>query len=1124
MKRHRASAGRAAAVALLLGTTFLTTGCVQTQTPGPDPIAEGFVNPPGEARPRVWWHWMNGNVTKDGIQKDIEWMARVGIGGLQNFDASLFTPRVVDKPLNYMTPEWKDAFRHAATLADQNGLELAIAGSPGWSETGGPWVPPQDGMKKLVWSETVIEGGKPFSGRLADPPRNTGRFQDAPLEGTILGPPDPNAPTYYADSAVVAYRLPEDAVPLPLPRMSFNGGPVDAAKLTDSKFPTSIDFPRGGATQPATINIDYPTPVTIRSMSIAMTVYTDSFGTGGPGVEPFLEAETDRAWKEVAQLDLKGSFQSTASFKPVTAQRFRVSFRPSPVEALLSNLFGAPGAEGFSIGGPPPTTFGVRELRLSSEALVNRFEVKAGFGHAQYYYELDQGVANEPGVPVASVIDLTSRMRPDGQLDWTPPSGRWKVLRLGYSLSGQTNHPAPKEATGLEVDKMDADAVRRYLETYLSMYRDSAGPEMLGKRGVRALLNDSIETGTSNWTGDILEHFQRLRGYDPAPWLPALTGAVIGSREDSDRFLYDFRRTLSDLLTSEHYGTVAAVARENNLVTYGEALEDRRPLLGDDLSMRKYVDIPMAAMWTYDSSKGPRGTFIGDMKGAASVANIYGRKIVAAESLTAGLSPWAFAPRDLKTFIDFEFVHGINRPVIHTSVHQPFDDRQPGLSLFIFGQYFNRHETWAEMAKPWVDYMARSSFMLQQGRNVADVAYFIGEERPASLLFAQGQAEDRPRTFGFDLINADILVNELVSNGNEIVANGGARYRAIYLGGDSEQMTLPVLRKLAAVVEAGAIVVGQAPIRSPSLHDDKAEFDALVRKLWSGQPETKVGRGRVIVGNDAETGLRAAGLRSDFSYDNPTGDREVLFLHRQLADGDVYYLTNRKDRQETFEARFRVTGKTPEIWWPETGASEPVTYRIENGETVVSLDMRPQDAFFVVFRKPATANAFTAPAEVWREQQTLTGGWDVAFQPGRGAPASARIERLASLSEHEDAGIKYFSGVASYRTTFEAPDIQAGHKTRLDLGSIGDVAEVYLNGGLVGTVWNAPYALDITQALKPGQNELEVKVANLWVNRLIGDKQPGAEKITFTIAPTYKADAPLRPAGLIGPVKLLTTQ
>jgi hypothetical protein len=1111
-------------MALLLGTTIWMAGCTQSPPSGPDPIAAGFVNPPNDARPRVWWHWMNGNVTKDGIQKDIEWMSRVGIGGLQNFDASLFTPQVVEKRLVYMTPEWKDAFRHAATLADKHGLELAIAASPGWSETGGPWVSAEDAMKKLVWSEMIVEGGKPFSGRLPAPPRNTGRFQDAPLEGTILGPPDPNTPTHYADSAVVAYRLPDAATPLPVPRMSFKGTAIDAAKLTDSKFPTSIDFARGTVAQPAIINVDYPAAVTIRSMSIAMTVYTDSFGGGGPGVEPFLEAEVNGSWTQVAQLDLKGSFQSTASFKPVTAQRFRVAFKPSHVEVPLSNLTGAPGAEGFSVSGPPPSTFGVRELRLSSEAQVNRFEVKAGFGHAQYYYDLDQAVANEPGVPVASVIDLTAQMKPDGQLDWTPPAGRWKVLRLGYSLSGQTNHPAPKEATGLEVDKMDGDAVRRYLETYLSMYRDAAGADMVGQRGVRAFLNDSIETGTSNWTGDILDHFERLRGYDPTPWLPALTGAVIGSREESDRFLYDFRRTLADLLTSEHYGTVAAVARENNLITYGESLEDRRPVLGDDLSMRKYVDVPMAALWTYNRAQGPRASFIGDMKGAASVANVYGRKIVAAESLTAALSPWAFAPRDLKTFIDFEFVNGINRPVIHTSVHQPLDDRQPGFSLLIFGQYFNRHESWAEMAKPWVDYMARSSFMLQQGRHVADVAYFIGEERPASLLFAEGQAEDRPRTFGYDLINADILVNELSFKGNEIVAPGSARYRAIYLGGDSEQMTLPVLRKLASLAESGAVIIGQAPTRSPSLHDSKAEFDTLVSKLWSGQPETKVGSGRVLASDSAEAGLKAAGLRSDFAYDNANGDREVLFLHRQLSDGEVYYLTNRKDRRETFEARFRVTGKAPEIWRAETGASEPVGYRIENGETVVSLDMRPDDAVFVVFRKPATTDAFTPPADTWREQQTLASAWDVGFQPGRGAPASARIERLASLSEHADAGIKYFSGVAAYRTTFEAPALQAGQKVKLDLGSIGDVAEVYVNGALIGTVWNAPYALDVTQALKPGQNQLEVKVANLWVNRLIGDKQPGAEKLTFTIAPTYKADAPLRPSGLIGPVKLLTTQ
>jgi hypothetical protein len=1118
---------RAAAIGLLLAGSILapvSAPLAQTGKAAPQSLERGFANPPNSARPRVWWHWMNGNVTKDGIRKDIEWMSRVGIGGLQNFDVDLLTPQVVEKRLVYMSPEWKDAFRFAAGLADQKGLELAIASSPGWSETGGPWVKPQDAMKKLVWSQSLLEGGQPFQGRLPEPPRTTGPFGDMPEQATILGPVDPNKVQLYRDVAVVAYRLPDGAAPLPLPRVSTgSGGPIDATVLVDGRLTTGVDAPRGTPEDPGVLVLEYPGTVTVRSLALALSPVTDVFGVGGSGVKPRLEAEDPQGrWVRVSEVDLRGTAQTTVSFPAVTARRFRLVLAPTAVMAGLA-FSGAPGADTISFGPPavPSKTLPVRELRLSSEPQVNRYELKAGFGVATQYFNLDEGLKDEAGVPAPSVIDLTARMGPDGRLDWTPPAGRWKVLRLGYSLLGTTNHPTTKEASGLEVDKLDGAAVRRYVETYLAMYADAAGPDLIGRRGVRALLTDSIEVGAANWTPQMLAEFQKRRGYDARPWLPALTGALIGSRAQSDAFLYDYRRTLGDLLADEHYGTVASVAHEHGLKVYGEALEDRRPMLGDDLTMRSHTDIPMSALWTYDAASGPKPTYLGDMKGAASIAHIYGQNLVAAESMTAAFSPWAFAPHDLKKFIDLEFVTGVNRPVIHTSVHQPLDDKQPGFSLLIFGQYFNRHETWAEMAKPWVDYMSRSGFMLQQGRNFADVAYFIGEERPITQLFEDHALKDLPRDYAYDFVNTEILRSQLTVQGHDLIAHSGARYRVLYLGGDSQRMTVPTLRRLAALAEAGAVIVGRAPLASPSLADDPKAFADLVRRLWSGRPTTTVGRGRVIDSSDVEAALRASGVGADFSYENPAADREVLFLHRQLPDGEAYFVDNRKDRRETFDARFRVAGRTPEIWRAETGATEPVSYRMEGGATRVSLEMRPYDAFFVVFRKPTKVRAAIAHKPAWREAQVLDAGWDVTFQPGRGAPASTHLDKLSSLSDSADPGIRYFSGTATYTTSFRA-SARPGQKTLLDLGRIGDVAEVSVNDIPVGTAWNAPYRLDVTKALRPGENKVEVKVANLWVNRLIGDKQPGAKKVTFTAAPTYKADAPLRPSGLIGPVTLLT--
>jgi hypothetical protein len=764
---------RTALVTVLLAGSMLTPALSHGQ-PAPqakDTLAAGFADPPNSARPRVWWHWMNGNVAKDGIRKDIEWMSRVGIGGLQNFDASLMTPQVVPNRLAFMTPEWKDAFRYAATLADQRGLELAIAASPGWSETGGPWVKPQDGMKKLVWSETVVEGGRRFTGVLPAPPRVTGPFQDAPQAADILGPADPNAPTYYADAAVVAYRLPDSADAGNAPRLTRgDGAPLDAVVLADGRLASGLELPIGPPDAPTTLTLDYPSPRTVRAVSLA-TEPDDR-----ANVRPRVEVEDGAGgWRKLAELDLKGAAQTTASFPAATARRFRVVFEPLAPASPLDSAQGAPGAvTDFLPPGPKKAAFRLTELRLFARPRVNQFELKAGFGIAPDYYALNAGAPDEAGIDPASVVDLTAKVGPDGRLDWTPPPGRWEVIRFGYSLTGKTNHPATKEATGLEVDKYDSAAVRRYLETYLGMYADAAGRDLIGERGVRALLTDSIEVGPSNWTAGMLADFQRLRGYDPRPWLPVLTGAVVGSTQQSDAFLYDFRRTLGDLMASEHYGTVAKVAHEHGLTLYGESLEGFRPVLGDDLAMRRYTDIPMSALWTYSASKGPSLAQVGDMRGAASVAHVYGQNLVAAESMTAAFSPWAFAPHALKTFIDLEFVSGINRPVIHTSVHQPLD-KGPGLSLMVFGQYFNRLDTWAEMAKPWVDYMARSSFMLQQGRNVADVAYFVGEERPAGQLFADKALTDLPKTYAYDLFGPDMVLDALKADGTGLVAPSGAR-------------------------------------------------------------------------------------------------------------------------------------------------------------------------------------------------------------------------------------------------------------------------------------------------------------------------------------------------------------
>jgi alpha-L-rhamnosidase len=1107
--------------------TLALLTCAMLSTPAlADALSEGFQNPPNSARPRVWWHWMNGNITEDGIAKDLDWMQRVGIGGLQNFDANLQTPQIVDKRLVYMDEDWKKAFKFTAAEAERRGLELAIAASPGWSETGGPWVPPEDGLKKLVWSETTLPGGKRFKGVLAAPPSETGPFGNARKSGgvgdTLGGVRQLPEWKHYGDVAVLAFPI-SQATALPTPKASdLAGQVVDLTLAQDGDLESSIEVPRKDADP--VVALDYGTPQTIRSASIFLPGGAAMFI--GAIAKPHLEASDDgKSWRKIADLPIH-LVPTSISFDAVTARHFRVVFAPSrvglgglsaPEAGLDLNLLAGLGASMRK-----PIRLG--DLRLSSEARIDRYEAKAGFELEPDYYALSKDVSESAGVDPAKVIDITDKMKPDGSLDWRPPKGsNWRVLRLGHSLLGTTNHPAPPEATGLEVDKFDGAAVRRYIETYLGMYRDAAGADMVGGKGVRAILTDSIEVGAANWTPKMVEQFKKLRGYDPLPFMPALTGTIVGSREQSDKFLYDYRRTLADLMASEHYGTVANVAKAQGLIVYGEALENGRPSLGDDMSMRRFADVPMSAMWTHKREEGPRPSHVADMRGAASVAHIYGQNLVAAESMTSAMAPWAHPPKFLKRIIDLEFVNGVNRPVVHTSVHQPRDDKFPGLTLFIFGQYFNRHDAWADMAKPWVDYLSRNSYMLQQGRNAADVAYYYGEEAPLTSLMDTQQLQDAPKNYAYDFVSNDALFDALSNDGNELVAKGGARYKALYLGGSSHKMTLKTLKQIAVLVEGGATIIGRPPEGSPSLNDNPAEYRALLTTLWGGDGALQVGKGRVIFTRNIEAALAAFGVTPQFHYSGAPTDALIPFVQRKLADGDSFFLVNQKDRTETIEARFRVTGKAPEIWRAETGKAEAVGYRIENGETIVPLTLGPDESLHVVFRKAATAESLAIKKVVPTAVAQLDGAWNIAFQKNRGAPSAATLPTLTPLNENADSGIRHFSGIATYSKEFAAPTgWRGGQPLWIDLGEVSEMAEVFVNGKSAGAVWHAPYQLDIGTLAKSGKNSIEIRVANLWINRLIGDAGlPEDQRITWAAGPSYGKDAKLRPSGLMGPVTLL---
>jgi hypothetical protein len=639
------------------------------------------------------------------------------------------------------------------------------------------------------------------------------------------------------------------------------------------------------------------------------------------------------------------------------------------------------------------------------------------------------------------------------------------------------------------------------------------------------MITDSWEAGVQNWTDDMIQEFTKRRGYDPRPWLPVLTGRVVESAESSDRFLWDFRRTIADLTAENHYDQIGESLHARGMGRYSESHESGRAFIGDGMEVKRNADIPMSAMWTQTPgvNKEQYG-YNADIRESASVAHIYGQNLVAAESLTAGSSPWAWSPETLKPTADKELAMGLNRFVIHTSVHQPVSDKVPGLGLGPYGQWFTRHETWAEQARPWTTYLSRSSFMLQQGQFVADVLYFYGEDSNITAIFGS-RSPDVPAGYNFDYVNADALLHRLSVEAGRITTASGMSYRVLVLDPRSRHMSLPVLRKIRDLVNAGAVVVGSKPTDTPSLSDDPAEFRTIAGELWgSGTSERAMGKGRVYGGPAPSEALGALQVARDFEYTKPLEDTNLLFVHRKLPDGDVYWVDNRNNRVETVEATFRVQGKEAELWHADTGAREPASYRIDGGRTTVPLHLDPYEAVFVVFRKPAGQQSRTLPRSVETPVSTIDGAWDVSFQPGRGAPARIALDRLSSWSENADAGVRYFSGTGTYTKTVDAPAswFQAGARLWLDLGDVKNIAAVSVNGKPPGTVWKAPFRVDVTGAMKPGANTIEVKVTNLWVNRLIGDQQPSAaKKYTYTTQAFYRADSPLLPSGLLGPVRIV---
>ncbi len=1229
-------------------------------------LQERFLNPPEAAKPWVFWFWMNGNVTEEGITADLEAMDRIGIGGALMMNVGLRTPA---GPYDFNTPEWRNLYSHAAKECVRLGMKLTLHPLDGWATSGGQWMSPEQSMKILVWNSVDVEGSANHPVQLEQPFTKEG---------------------FYEDVAVLAFPAPADD-PLQPDRVTINGQPNKV--LFDGNMKTGI----GGAID---VLAEFDEPVDLSTVVFARESTWPYSLQATARTPATIEVSADGAnFATVSEFDYNvaidngGHFSLTASFptRLAKAVRIRMDNKRSDVQ--------------------------ITEIELRAAPRVNLWEVKSSLArernHGGETFILD--AAPRPGeiegVDPAQVIDLTGKIAGDGTLDWNVPPGRWRIVRTGMTSTGKHTAPATHAGSGLEADKMNKEAIRHHWNSF--------GKGIVEENNIAAgnpiwsVHTDSWESQVHTWGTGFQEEFETRRGYSMIPWMPVLTtGAIIGSAEESERFLWDYRRTVADLIAENYYGEMRRQANGSGLLFQSEAA-GRQMFMYDPLNYAAQTDIYVGEFWMV-------GDVRPDCKIASSAAHTYGRPFAAAEAWTSGNGSLNDAPFNWKPLGDHAFTVGINRVIIHRYCMQPFKPVEPGMTFGPYGINFERTQTfWENGGKAWVNYLTRCQSLLQTGTFVADVIHYIGHDAPNYL----GQRDELwnpvPAGYDFDGCNLEILRQLEVEADGTLALPSGMRYRVLLLP-NREHMVIEAAREVERLANAGATIVGKKPLRTPGLKDGQAkdaELAGITARVWDR-----------VLDRPLEEVLNEL-APPDFDYAAPA-NALVRYIHRRANKEDFYFVANgNKEMAIETVLRFRVTDRRPELWDPSTGAIRKVdAWRVVKGVTELPVHFDPAGSWFVVFREAAQppagldpglfdpagsspsieTNAFknftmalwlkssaqlnlpdlgtpSVPAagqnyavypapghEVWGKPdagvgisagkngliviahgeryfasplihgvdlsdwthvavtaqdnamtlyvngesvaqstapsrtlhasigvehtrgvapfkgqaeaffqssetlhadairalmrrtaledtvdtgQELSGPWTVSFPPDKQAPDSIELPELISWTDHPDDGVKYFSGTATYRSEFQVSSFK--FPVFLDLGEVKEIAEVKLNGKSLGILWKPPFKVDVSGALVVGENTLEIKVTNLWPNRLIGDEKlhpdpsldymqiggiwgVGPQKTipqwvrdggsspvgrtTWILNKFYSADSPLLPSGLLGPVRLVEGQ
>lgn len=788
-------------------------------------------------------------------------------------------------------------------------------------------------------------------------------------------------------------------------------------------------------------------------------------------------------------------------------------------------------------------------------------------------------VAGEQDADLHQVVDLTSHVNADGVLRWKFPSGTWEVLRIGYTDTSKHLTDYAGTPLGLPLDAMSAHAFNDYWNQAVMPLLQAAQPYV--GTSLRYLVTDSWEAGGTNWTDGFREEFLRRRGYDPVRYLPIVAGRILNNRETSNRFLFDLRRTVADLIAENYYDRFAEDARKNGLGTHPEAGGPHGAPV-DALENFRKTSFPQAEFWAISGTHRVTDQERFFVKEASSAAHIYGEHFVAAEGLTSmALDAWSESPgRNLQPSFDRALTEGLNRLFWHEFTSSPAEYGKPGQEYFA-GTHLNPNVTWWNQAGPLLLAFNRAQFLLQQGRSVSDLLYFYGEQVPGLVRVKNDDPAHVLPGYDYDVTGEDALLGRMQFSAADLHTPEGLHYRALALP-DSRSLSYPALRWIARFVQQGGVLIGLKPIGPLGLIPPQAQanYTRIADALWkgcdAGGSESHYGQGRIECTTDARAALNAIGIAPDFSWalhGSPAAsdpDQAFDYVHRQTDDADIYFVRNALDRSVQTTLSFRVHGRAPELWMPDDGSTTPaLAYReTANGRTEIPLAFPAQGSVFLIFRRPSglhltgitrdgsevypstrqgagvfasggtgvaarepgtyiatDSRGHTASFVVPSESQTAAtfGPWTLSFPNGWGAPPSIPVQQFQSWTQSTDPGIRYFSGTATYRTTLNMPAalLSAQRQIWLNLGRVREIAAVTVNAVPVQTLWREPFLVRIDSQLHAGENTVEIQVTNLWPNRLIGDRQPSATvHYTHTNVRAYTRDSPLLPSGLLDPVVL----